>query len=221
MINIIKSIPFVDWLIWFKNHFNYILNSKVNVHYPGRILHSLINNHVVIHKNCSVSNSYIGKYSYIATNSHLFNVNIGSFCSIGPNCLIGLGAHPSSKYISTSPVFFSTAKQCGVTFSSENHFVESKPIHIGNDVWIGASAIILDGITIGDGAIIGAGSIVTKNIPPYGIAVGNPAKVITFRFNTDEINYITKSKWWTLPEDWIVKNYKCFHDIEKFMQFIK
>jgi acetyltransferase-like isoleucine patch superfamily enzyme len=215
-LRLIKSIPFVDWLIWVKHHFKYIINSQVEISYPAKIVNSIINKHVVIHKHCTVSNSSIDKYSYISTYTQLSNVSLGAFCSIGPNCLIGLGSHPSSKFVSTSPIFYSTAKQCGVTFSSDNHFVESKPIFIGNDVWIGANVTILDGVTIGDGAIVGAGSVVTKNILPYSVAVGNPAKVIKFRFTIEQINFLTNLKWWSLSDDWIIRNYIKFHDIDCF-----
>jgi acetyltransferase-like isoleucine patch superfamily enzyme len=218
IINIIKRFPLLDWLLWMKNHYKYYFNSQLKFNYPSKINNSNFGSYVVLNENSTVSNSNIGKYSYLSFNTHLYNVTVGAFCSIGPNSLIGLGTHPSSKFVSTSPVFYSTSKQCGVTFSNKNHFIESTPINIGNDVWIGAGVIVLDGVSIGDGAIIGAGSVVTKNIPPYCIAVGNPAKVIKYRFSSEDINFLLNSKWWDLPEEWIIENYSNFHNIEIFKQ---
>ena len=73
------------------------------------------------------------------------------------------------------------------------------PILIGNDVWIGTNVIVLGGTTIGDGAVIGAGSVVTKNVPPYAIVVGSPARVIKKRFSQEKILKLLNKKWWNLP----------------------
>jgi len=89
---------------------------------------------------------------------------------------------------------------------------------IGNDVWIGTNAIIMDDITIGDGAIIGAGTIVTKDVKPYSIVVGNPAKHLRFRFEEDEINFLLEFKWWDKDLTWIEENYTKFHDIKSFVK---
>ena len=99
---------------------------------------------------------------------------------------------------------------------------------ICNDVWIGTNAIILKDVTVGDGAIIGAGSIVTKSVPPYSIVAGNPAKIVKYRFNNDEIEALLKIKWWEWPDHIIEKNIDNFYlpisqFIEKFSkpQFAK
>ena len=83
--------------------------------------------------------------------------------------------------------------------------------NIGNNVWVGDSVIILPGVTIGDGAVIGAGSIVTKNISPFAIAVGNPAKVIKFRFDQKIIKQLLQIKWWSWSKKKILKNRDFFH----------
>ena len=146
-----------------------------------------------------IQKTSVGKYSYIANNAYISQTHIGQFCSIGPNLVCGWGIHPLNG-ISTAPMFFSTRKQNGMTLSSVDKVAERKEINIGNDVFIGANVTILDGVTIGDGAVIGAGAVVSKDIPPYAIAVGCPIKIIRYRFDSDKINDLLHIKWWEFDE---------------------
>jgi len=130
----------------------------------------------------------LGDHSYFARNAYASHVTIGKFCSIGPNFCCGLGIHPTNG-ISTSPYFYRGVIE------------EHKQTTIGNDVFIGANVTILDGITIGDGAIIGAGAVVTRDIPPYAIAVGVPAKVVKYRFDEETIKKLLEKKWWNGSEE--------------------
>lgn len=151
---------------------------------------------VGIHYVCDVS---IGDYTYISKNAYISKTKIGKYCSIGPNLLCGWGIHPING-VSTSPMFYSTAKQNGYTVCRHNKINERKPIFIGNDVFIGANVTILDGVTIGDGAVIGAGAVVSKDIPPYAVAVGCPIKIIKYRFDSDTIKTLLNSEWWNQDE---------------------
>jgi acetyltransferase-like isoleucine patch superfamily enzyme len=99
---------------------------------------------------------------------------------------IGLGTHPSSAYVSSSPYFYVDKKRKKFSFASEDCFDEFKKSVVGNDVWIGNNVLIKSGVKVGDGAVIGMGSVVTKDIPPYEIWGGNPAKLIKNRFNENE-----------------------------------
>ena len=90
--------------------------------------------------------------------------------------------------------------------------------HIGNDVWIGLNATILDGVTIGDGAIVAAGAVVTKDVPPYAVVGGVPAKIIKYRFTESQIDFLLKFRWWEKDRKWIQQNYKRFQDIESFIE---
>ena len=155
-------------------------------------------------------------YTYVSYNSKISNTVIGKFCSIGPNFIAGWGIHPTHG-ISTHPMFYSTKKQNGMTLSTDNKFKEQAPIKIGNDVFIGMNTIVLDGVEIGDGAIIGAGAVVTKDIPPYAIAVGNPIKVIKYRFEDPTIDNILKIKWWE-KEETLQDVERHFFEVEKFIQ---
>ncbi|WP_184544959.1 CatB-related O-acetyltransferase [Mucilaginibacter sp. FT3.2] len=177
-----------------------------------------IANQTSIGANCYLYKTSISDFTYLAVNVSVMNTVIGKFCSIAQGVSICTGRHPSSTFVSTHPAFFSPHAQCGITFATESHFKEMGQTTIGNDVWIGTNAIIMDDIIIGDGAIIGAGAIVTKNVPPYAIVAGNPAKLLRYRFEKNEIDFLLAYKWWEKDPSWIKENYKHFHDIKSFMK---
>jgi virginiamycin A acetyltransferase len=156
-----------------------------------------------------INASEIGDYTYISINSRILSTKIGKFCSIGPNFFCGWGVHPTDA-LSTSPAFYSLKKQAGITFSKTDKVIENLPIEIGNDVFIGMNVTVLDGVKIGDGAIIGAGAIVSKDIPPYAVAVGSPIQIIKYRFAPPIIEKLLKIKWWNFEE-------KDLQDVEAFL----
>ncbi len=89
---------------------------------------------------------------------------------------------------------------------------------IGNDVWIGSNVLIIGGIKIGDGAIVAAGAVVTKDVPPYAIVGGIPARIIRFRFDKEQINKLLELKWWNKDDDWLIKNNYLFCNVEMFFE---
>jgi acetyltransferase-like isoleucine patch superfamily enzyme len=171
---------------------------------------------VFVYKPYQLYDIEIGDYSYIAQNAILSKTTIGKFCSIGPNLLCGWGIHPVDG-ISTSPMFYSTLKQNGSTLSQANKVEERKHISIGNDVFIGANVTILDGVSIGHGAVIGAGAVVSKDIPPYAIAIGNPIKVIRYRFKNEQVEALMRINWWDFEEAKLREVEKFFFDIDAFI----
>jgi acetyltransferase-like isoleucine patch superfamily enzyme len=175
----------------------------------------------VIHKNVRLSDSNLGDFSY--THSSLLNTEVGKFCSIAPHCTFGLAKHPTKKIVSTHPAFYSKDnKGCLCTFTNVDYFDDSlEKTIIGNDVWIGCNCIIISGVTIGNGAIIGAGSVVTKDVESYAIVGGVPAKLIRYRFEQDQIDFLNEFKWWDRDATWIEKNCDLFLDIEKFCKSAK
>ncbi|MDB5157649.1 MAG: hexapeptide repeat-containing protein acetyltransferase [Mucilaginibacter sp.] len=166
-----------------------------------------------ISKNTTIHNSVIGDYSYVGAESFIDNTNIGKFTCIGPCVKIGLGNHPASDFISIHPIFYSKAAQVGITFADKSYFTEYQKTHIGNDVWIGANAIISSGVKIGDGAIIASGAVVTKDVLSYAIMGGVPAKLIRMRFSESEIQLLNNLLWWDKEAGFLKDNYKLMHNI--------
>ncbi|WP_018613825.1 CatB-related O-acetyltransferase [Segetibacter koreensis] len=158
--------------------------------------------------------------TYVSTNSRVSFTEIGKFCSIGPNFFCGYGIHPING-ISTSPVFYSTQMQAGFSYSKNDKIEERKKITIGNDVFIGANVTVLDGVTIGNGAIIGAGAVVSKDIPPYAIAVGTPIKIIKYRFEPEIIEKLQKIEWWNKDEKVLKSVEKYFFEVNKFIELLE
>lgn len=219
MLKIIRN-PLIEWLFL---SFKSILlelkcaNKKLKILGPSRLIECNFGHRNTIYKNAVLTKVNLDDFSYIGENTIIRNANIGKFCSIGPDCKIGLGKHPSTLFVSTHPIFFSTLKQAQITFADKNYFDEYEEINIGNDVWIGSNVIILDGVIVSDGSIIAAGSVVTKNVPPYAIVGGVPAKLIKHRFNENEINKLLTIKWWDMDIDFLRKNCNSFHDVTDFL----
>ena len=143
-------------------------------------------------------------YSYFAKNAQVANTTIGKFCSIGPNFCCGLGIHPTDG-ISTHPMFY------------RGNIAEYKPVTIGNDVFIGANVTVLDGVAIGDGAVIGAGAVVSKDIPPYAIAVGCPIEIKKYRLSEKQIAAMQRIQWWNWDEEKLGDIREMFSDIDGFI----
>lgn len=163
------------------------------------IFNSTLADFVSVHTKSVLNQTRVGRNSYLAREACLNDVTIGGFSSIGPQTLLGCGDHPT-HFISTAPVFYSTRRQCGTTFATKDHFVERKTIVLGHDVWIGARVFVRDGVTIGDGAIVAAGSVVVKDVAPYAIVGGTPAKILRLRFSEADIARLLKLQWWNWDE---------------------
>lgn len=169
-------------------------------------------------KVCSGSqmvNVKMGKYSDIGYDCIILNTSIGSFCSFGANIIIG-GAPHTIDWVSTSPVFNKNRDHLPKKFALHDFSLEGHT-SIGSDVWIANNVLIKTGVTVGDGAVIGMGSIVTKNIGPYEIWAGNPARFIKKRFNDQTIDAMLSIKWWEWDDKKIEENGYLFNDTDKFI----
>lgn len=167
---------------------------------------------------------YYGKHSYGIHNITLKswgndgNLHIGSFCCIASNLRVYVGGNHRTDWVTTFP-FGHTVKDVFTNYNGDGHPATKGSVYIGNDVWIGDNVTIMSGVTIGDGASIANNSHVVKNVEPYSIVGGNPAKLIKFKFNIDQIEKLLLIKWWEWPDDKINKFLPllCNTDIDQFI----
>ncbi|HEX8325549.1 MAG TPA: CatB-related O-acetyltransferase [Tepidisphaeraceae bacterium] len=146
-----------------------------------------------------------------------WHAKIGKFCSVATGAVIGLGEHPSREYVSTHPIFYAARPWVGMDFLGRDHHDDSPLTVIGNDVWIGAHALIKAGITIGDGAIIGAGAVVTHDVPCYAVVVGVPARVLRSRFDDASVQYLLNLRWWDKSDEWLREHVELFRDLKELV----
>ena len=158
----------------------------------------------------------IDRYTYVGNDCFMVNVSIGAFCSIADRVCIGGAGHPIER-VSSSPVFHEGKNILSVNFQNFPYKHTPKTM-IENDVWIGMGAIIKAGVSIHNGAVIGAGSIVTHDVPPYAIVGGNPARIIRYRFDEKTSQALENIKWWEWDSEKIRKESYLFDDVAKFLQ---
>ena len=149
---------------------------------------------------------------------------IGRYCSIASDVkMAARRGHPTRGFVSTSPVFHLRNALID-TYVIEDAYDPYERAGsqwdtvIGNDVWIGTRTMLIGNVRIGDGAIIGAGSVVTKDIPPYAVAAGNPDKIIRYRFDEEQIKKLEDIKWWDRDESWIKEHAEKFRDVDEFIK---
>jgi len=158
--------------------------------------------------------SYGGKLEVLSWGEGA-NLSIGNYCSIAEGVTILLGGEHRIDWITTFPfsVLWDEAKHI------TGHPKTKGDVIIGSDVWLGMECMISSGVTIGHGAVIGARTVVTKDVPPYAVAAGNPAKIVKYRFNEQIINDLLKIEWWNWDREKIVKNIEYLQSdrIEEFI----
>lgn len=189
---------------------------------PGvRVNNSRLGSFNLLCNGSTVVNSRIGDYSYIGRNAVVSGTTLGKFCSIGPGVSMGLGRHPSRDFISTHPIFYSRTFPTCKRFAQEQGFEEYGSIAIGHDVWVGANAIIGDGVQIGTGAIIGAGAVVIRDVAPYSVVAGVPAKEVRKRFEPEQIRTLLEWSWWDRSDDWLKTHYRAFRSWQEFEELME
>ncbi|MGJ1385067.1 CatB-related O-acetyltransferase [Sphingobacterium spiritivorum] len=186
--------------------------------YPGcNIRKSEFFENTVVFNNVTIYDSIVKSHTYIQKDATVINCEIGKFCSIAKGVSIGPGIHYIDG-VTTHPSLYIKDTPLLKVFSDRNLYESSKRTIIGNDVWIGERAIILDGVSIGDGAIIAAGSVVTKSVEPYQIVGGVPAKLIRYRYSEQIIDLLLRDKWWNKSSDWIAENWESFYSIDAYFK---
>ena len=166
----------------------------------------------------------MGYASYIGANSVVIG-KIGRYCSIADNVHFLTLTHPIHDFVSTHPCFYSMKRQSGFTFAKKQLFDEENlventrfPVIVGNDVYIGFGATIISPCVIGDGAVIASGAVVTKNVEPYEIVGGVPARRINYRMDEEERNFMMKLKWWNKDVSWLKDHSEEFEQVDMFIK---
>lgn len=171
----------------------------------------------------STLRGFLGRYSYIGSHSIILG-KVGRFTSIASGVKVINGRHPlKPPFASTSPLFYAKKSVLGDGFVTENLFEEFQyadgkfPVVIGNDCWIGANVMIVENTRIHSGAVVLAGAVVTKDVPAYAIVAGVPAKVISYRYDSETVQKLLEIQWWDKDIEWLKKNAYKFSKITEFL----
>ena len=176
-------------------------------------------------------NGHLGFGSYIGQDCDIC-AHIGKYCSISNKVRTIAGTHPYTyPYVATAPCFYATnphKSQNGSTFATEDTISQYRTadsegkyhVIIGNDCWIGDSVLLIGGIKIGDGAVVLAGAVVTKDVPPFAIVGGVPAKILKYRYDMKTISGLVESEWWNKDPKWFENNWRLMSDVNSFVENI-
>jgi virginiamycin A acetyltransferase len=165
--------------------------------------------------------TYFDRHVNIFTWSDKYKIILGKYNSIGRNCNFFLDANHRADWVTTSSTILGwVTPEIDQHLKDLGHPTCNGDIIIENDVWIGANSTILSGIKISNGAVVGTGSVVTKDVPPYAIVAGNPAKIVKFRFSEEKIEKLLEIKWWEWDEQKIQENSHLLwsNNIENFIE---
>lgn len=206
---------------YIKGFFKYLTNSKISL-FAFVSANNQIDKTVAIYRGAKVKASKIGRHTYIGANTDVENAMIGNFCSIADHCRIGMASHTLDK-LSTSPIFTQKINGCRVCWcvAEDCTPLKNERAFIGNDVWIGSHVLVNGGVHIGNGAVIGAGAVVVKDIPPYAIAVGVPARVVRFRFEEPIITKLNDINWWDRSDEELKRDIRYFQSSENIISIIE
>lgn len=196
-----------------------LLTPEANVDETARLIESTVGAYVEIGAATVLLNTHFGDYSYACQNCIFQNVNVGKFSNIAAHVRIGATDHPMER--PTLHHFTYRSKQYGFAEDDTEFFAHraSRTATIGHDTWLGHGAIIKPGVTVGNGAVVGSGAVVTKDVSPYVIVVGNPARLLRYRFNNQTIEALEKIQWWDWPHEVLKERLMDFRgSIESFVE---
>lgn len=183
-----------------------LMSERPEIAESAIITHSKFGKYCSVGANTRFCYSELGDFSYISVNSNIFSTKIGKFASLSWNVSVNPANHDYNRF-TQHPMLF--AAKYGMLPDNKPYYRQYGETSIGNDVWIGCNALIMGGVTIGDGAIIGAEARISRNVPPYSIVVGNN-RHLKNRFSDEVIAELLNLKWWDFPIDVIRQNIGLF-----------
>lgn len=195
-----------------------ILTKAPNIASSSLIKDCSFGEYVEIGENNNIQESIIDSYSYTCENCQIIHSTIKKFVNIASYVRLNPSQHPMSWANQHHIQYRREMFGFGIDDESFFDWRRERKVEIGNDVWLGHNVTVMGNVTIGDGAVIGSGSIVTKDIPPFAIAVGNPAKVIKYRFDEKTIETLKEIAWWDWDNEKIKSAIDDFKDITLFIQ---
>lgn len=188
--------PLFYWLVYVFQYFYYFFTKRATLGYFAKVSNSYVGERSAIHARSEVVDSTIGAYTYLSQSCIVINSDIRPYSCLGRECKLGLGSHPLEENVSISPLFYDLVNPLGITFVKEKLWrQDTGKVLVAGNVWIGSGVTVLDGVSLGEGCVVGAGAVVTKNVPPYAIVAGVPARLIRLRFSQEKIEKIIALRW--------------------------
>jgi phosphonate metabolism protein (transferase hexapeptide repeat family) len=194
-------------------------SEKPTIHETCHIVHSQFGAWTSIGAYSEILESTIGDYTYAMEDVTINYADIGKFTSIASHCCINPVQHPMQR--ATQHHMTYRRKAYGLAPTDDEQIFDwrrQSRVQIGHDVWLGHGAIIMKNVTIGHGAVVGSGAVVTKDVEPYQIVVGVPAKPVKFRFSSDQIERLMRMSWWDRSDEWIRERYLQMNHLEEFLE---
>lgn len=204
---------------FFRYSLAYLVSKSLKKLRLAAVIDSQVHATAKVESGTSFVSSRMGRYSFCGYDCDISHCDIGSFTSIASGVVVGGARHPM-EWASMSPVFYKGRDSVTRKFA-EHPLPQPAAVVIGHDVWIGRSAIILPGVTVGNGAVVGAGAVVTRDVPPYAIAVGSPAKVVRYRFDAELIARLEYVRWWDCSDERLAMLGGDVTDVEAFLQALE
>ena len=177
------------------------LGQKPAIHRTASVRASTFGRYCEVGARSKVAESSFGDYSYVVNDSDIIYATVGKFCSIAAHTRLNPGNHPLDRVMLSHVGYRSSAYGLGPDDPAFFDWRRSSPVTLGHDVWIGHGVIVLPGVSVGTGAAVGAGAVVTKDVPPFAVVVGNPARVIRHRFERDIVAALQRIAWWDWPHE--------------------
>lgn len=176
------------------------LSEQPSIHHTATVENSTLGRYTEVAEFCRIRESEIGDYSYVMEHGHLWNAKIGKFSNIAAFVRINATNHPMDRATLHHFTYRAGKYWPGVEEDETDFFAarRSKPVTIGHDTWIGHGVTLLPGVTVGNGAVVGSGAVVSRDVAPYTIVTGIPAKPTRERFDRDTIARLEALAWW----DW-------------------